>query len=66
MAQISGPLRRVHLPRYDDTLTLERSSMFSKYPYVVMGELHGVRYPARFFRTVEEADKFLDWVEEEA
>lgn len=66
MSEITAPLRRVRLPRYDDTLTLERSAMFSKYPFVVMGELHGVRYPARFFRTREEADRFLDWVEEEA
>lgn len=66
MPQISnGPLRRVRLPRYDDTLTLERSAMYHKTPYVIMGELHGVKYPERFCASEQEAHEYLDRVEAE-
>ena len=61
-----GPiLRTVNLPRYDATLTLERSAMYHKKPYVIMGELHGVRYPERYCASDQEAHDYLDWVEAE-
>lgn len=58
-------LRTVNLPRYDATLTLERSAMYPKTPYVIMGELHGVRYPERYCASDQEAHEYLDRVEAE-
>ena len=58
-------LRTVNLPRYDATLTLERSAMYPKTPYVIMGTLHGVRYPERYCSSEQEAHDYLDWVEAE-
>ena len=58
-------LRTVNLPRYDAALTLERSAMYHKKPYVIMGELHGARYPERFCASEQEANDYLDWVETE-
>ena len=58
-------LRTVNLPRYDATLTLERSAMYHKKPYVIMGELHGVRYPERYCASDQEAHEYLDQVEAE-
>ena len=56
-----GPiLRTVNLPRYDATLTLERSAMYPKTPYVIMGTLHGVRYPERYCASDQEAHEYLD------
>lgn len=56
------PIRRLDLPRYDASLTLERSEMYPKTPYVIMGELHGVRYPERFCSTEQEAQNYLDQI----
>ncbi|WP_143330624.1 hypothetical protein [Cloacibacillus sp. An23] len=44
----------LELPRYDDRLTVERSEMFPKTPFVIMGELHGVRYPEGFYKTEQD------------
>lgn len=58
-------LRTVNLPRYDAVLMLEHSTMYHKKPYVIMGELHGVRYPERFCASEQEAHEYLDRVEAE-
>lgn len=58
-------IRRLELPRYDASLTLERSAMYHKTPFVIMGELHGVRYPERFCSSEQEAHEYLDRVEAE-
>ena len=60
-----NPTRSLYLPRYDATLTLERSAMYHKKPYVIMGELHGVRYPERYCASDQEAHEYLDRVEAE-
>ena len=61
-----GPiLRTVNLPCHDAALTLERSAMYHKTPYVIMGELHGVRYPERYCASEQEAHEYLDRVEAE-
>ena len=57
-------LRTLHLPRYDAALTLERSAMYHKTPYVIMGELHGVKYPERFCSTEQEAREYLERVKQ--
>ena len=57
-------LRTVNLPRYDAALTLERSAMYHKTPYVIMGELHGVKYPERFCSTEQEAREYLERVKQ--
>ena len=57
-------LRTVNLPRYDATLTLERSAMYHKMPYVIMGTLHGVKYPERFCSTEQEAREYLERVKQ--
>lgn len=56
-------LRTVNLPRYDASLTLEHSAMYHKKPYVIMGTLHGVKYPERFCASEQEAHEYLDRVE---
>lgn len=58
-------LRTVNLPRYDAVLMLEHSTMYHKKPYVIMGTLHGVRYPERFCASEQEAHEYLDRVEAE-
>lgn len=58
-------IRSLYLPRYDATLTLERSAMYHKMPYVIMGTLHGVRYPERYCASDQEAHEYLDRVEAE-
>lgn len=55
-------LRTVNLPRYDATLTLERSAMYHKKPFVIMGELHGVRYPERYCSSEQEALEYINRV----
>ena len=62
MKMPSAILRTVNLPRYDARLTLERSSMYHKKPYVIMGELHEVRYPERYCASEQEAHEYLDWI----
>lgn len=57
-------IRRLELPRYDASLTLERSAMYHKTPYVIMGELHGVKYPERFCSTEQEAREYLERVKQ--
>ena len=57
-------LRTVNLPRYDASLTLERSAMYHKTPFVIMGTLHGVRYPERFCSTEQEAREYLERVKQ--
>ena len=57
-------LRTVNLPRYDASLTLERSAMYHKKPYVIMGTLHGVKYPERFCSTEQEAREYLERVKQ--
>ena len=57
-------LRTVNLPRYDASLTLERSAMYHKKPYVIIGELHGVRYPERFCASEQEAHEYLERVKQ--
>ena len=59
----AGILRTLHLPNYDATLTIEPSTAFSRYPYAVMGELHGVRYPERFCANAQEAHEYLNQIE---
>ena len=60
-----NPIRSLYLPRYDASLTLEHSTMYHKKPYVIMGELHGVRYPERYCASDQEAHEYLDRVEAE-
>ena len=57
-------IRRLELPRYDASLTLERSAMYHKTPFVIMGELHGVKYPERFCSTEQEAREYLERVKQ--
>ena len=61
-----GPiLRTVNLPRYDATLTLARSEMYPRTPYMITGTWHGLRYPERFCASEQEAHEYLDRVEAE-
>lgn len=57
-------LRTVNLPRYDASLTLERSAMYPKTPFVIMGTLHSVKYPERFCSTEQEAREYLERVKQ--
>ena len=57
-------IRRLELPRYDASLTLEHSAMYHKTPFVIMGELHGVKYPERFCSTEQEAREYLERVKQ--
>lgn len=58
------PIRCLDLPRYDASLTLEHSAMYHKTPFVIMGELHGVKYPERFCSTEQEAREYLERVKQ--
>lgn len=65
MKMPSAILRTVNLPRYAATLTLERSAMYPRTPYMITGAWHGLRYPYRFCASAQEAHDYLDWVEAE-
>ena len=58
-----GPiLRTVNLPRSEPTLTLERSAMYPRTPYLKTGTWHRRRYSRQCCASAQEAEDTLDCV----